>query len=305
MRPLLLKLDDSLGYQSALSSATQALDGRTVEATDLGPPLRLWGRPPALGAVELRLGQAPATGPELTFAGSGDFHHVTPMLLRRAMRAAGSPPVTVIHFDNHPDWVRFEDGMHCGSWVARVARMAGVERVITVGVCSADVDRPGSKGADLAIVEEGRVEVYPYREPNGRDALSVCGRDWPSLEAIGEEAFADLVIGRIPTHAVYITIDKDVLRSQDAATNWDQGGMALDQLERLIARVTAGRQVIGADVVGDWSTPTYGGGAMAAFLKRGETLIDQPKAPADVGAARALNQTVNLRLLDLFQRVAA
>src|SRR5262249_52597167 len=149
---------------------------------------------------------------------------------------------------------------------------------------SRDVDKPRSKGADLGVVEDGRVEVYPYREPRGRPALMICGRKWPSLEAIGEERFARLVAGRIATSAVYITIDKDVLRAEDAATNWDQGGMDLDLLERLIVRLCKGRRIIGADVVGDWSTPAYGGGAMAALFKRGEALIDQPKAPADVGA---------------------
>jgi hypothetical protein len=224
---------------------------------------------------------------------------MTPLLLRRALTAANDPPVTVIHFDNHPDWVRFEDGLHCGSWVARAARMAEVERILTVGVCSKDVHKPASKGADLSIVRDGKVEVYPYREPSGRPELEVCGRSWPSLEALGERPFAELLRSRIATEAVFVTIDKDVLRAEDAATNWDQGGMAVEQLERLVRYLTGGHRLIGADVVGDWSTPNFGGGAMASMLKRGEALIDQPQPPADLNQASARNEDVNLRLLDL------
>lgn len=305
MRPVLLKLDDSLEHQDALAEAARALNGRVVEAGDLGPELRLWSRPSALYAVEARFAEGAERLPELTFAGSGDFHHLTPILLRRAIRSAGHPPVTVIHFDNHPDWVRFEDGMHCGSWVGAAARMTDVWRVITIGACSKDIDRPKAKGADLALVDEGRVEVYPYRAPRGHRSLRVHAREWPTFESIGEAALLQLICERIPTVSVYVTIDKDVLRGEDAATNWDQGCMSLEQLERLVCKVCEGRRLIGADVVGDWSTPHFGGGALASFMKRGEALLDHPHAPRDIAEARALNESVNLRLLDLFQGLSA
>jgi hypothetical protein len=301
MRPVFLNLDSALMRQPILRDR----DSLAIEARDLGPALRLWSRPKALEALRTRLqDRAPSTGPELIFAGSGDFHHVTPLLIERAMAANDSRPVTVIHFDNHPDWVRFDNGMHCGSWVGRAARLPGVAKVITVGVCSGDIDRPETKRADLSLVTEGRVELYPYRVPDGGPILRVGDQAWPSMEAMGEGGFADLLVSRIGTDAVYVTIDKDVLRADDAVTNWDQGQLSLDGLERLVRAVAARARLIGADVVGDWSPPRYGPGPLSALLKRGEAFLDQPRG-VPTGADPSTNEAANLRLLSVFREVAA
>jgi hypothetical protein len=300
MRPVFLRLDNALDAQPGLRDQ----GGLAVEARDLGPALRLWSRPPALASLAARLrDHAPAgTGPDLVFAGSGDFHHVTPMLIERAIAASDAGPVTVVHFDNHPDWVRFENGLHCGSWVGRAARLPGVAKVITVGVCSDDIDCPETKRADLALVAEGRVELYPWRAPDGGPVLRVGDHGWPSMQAMGEGGFADLLVSRIATPTVYVTIDKDVLRPDDAVTNWDQGQLGLDGLEHLIGAVAGRARLIGADVVGDWSPPHYGPGPLAALLKRGEAFLDQPRGGVPGDMART-NEAANLRLLSLFAEV--
>ena len=305
MRAALLHLDDALCSQTILRDRVIAAGGRSLDYQDLGPSLRLWSRPPSLDRLErrLRASLGAEEGPRLVFMGSGDFHHVTPLLLRRACEAAGEPAVTVIHFDNHPDWVKFGPGAHCGSWVGRAARLPGVAKVITVGVCSGDIDRPRAKGADLSLILDEKVELYPYRAPKGASGLKLCGREWASIETMGEAAFVDFLPGRISTEAVYITIDKDVLRAEDAATNWDQGLTSQGYLATLIRAAVAGRKLIGADVVGDWSPPRYGFG-LNALLKRSEALLDQPWRAPSPTTAHEVNSRVNLALLDVFDAVA-
>src|SRR5512146_2851741 len=150
MRAALLQLDDALDRQPALMARVVAEGGRVVAARDLGPAMRLWSREETLAALRARFAEASPEGEaELVFAGSGDFHHVTPLLLERAAARAGEP-VTVLHFDNHPDWVRFARGRHCGSWVGRAARMSGVARVVTIGVTSPDIGRARARDGDLA-----------------------------------------------------------------------------------------------------------------------------------------------------------
>ncbi|MBU1375677.1 MAG: arginase family protein [Alphaproteobacteria bacterium] len=305
MRAALLHLDDALTGQSRLREAVRAGGGATLDSRGLGPELRLWSRPAGLRRLRDQLAAfLPAeAGAALVFSGSGDFHHVTPLLLGRALSAHGDPPVTVLHFDNHPDWVKFGPGAHCGSWVGQVARMDRVARVVTVGVCSSDIQAPAAKGADLRIVEDGKVELYAYHAEATPDAVTVCGRRWPTIEAMGEAAFADFLPTRIATEAVYITIDKDVLRPADAGTNWDQGRMSLGFLKTLIASALQSRRLIGADVVGDWSAASYGGGLLPSMLKRAEAALDQPwRAPAP--AILAGNEAVNLALLDQILAVA-
>ena len=300
MRAALLHLDAALDRQDVLAARVGEHGGPVVGARDLGPALRLWSRPAALEQLRARLRRdlPVAAGPALVFSGSGDFHHVTPILLERAIEVAGCAAVTVVHFDTHPDWVRFANGAHCGSWVGRAARLPGVARVVTVGVCSPDIRRPDARRADLDLLVEGRLELYAYAAPDGGDVVQLCGRGWPTIAAMGEADFAAFLPGRIATEAVYVTIDKDVLRADDAATNWDQGRTSLALLKTLLAPLLAEHRLIGADVVGDWSPAVYGGGVVAGVMKRGEALLDQPwsRPPA---RTRAANELVNLELLEL------
>jgi arginase family enzyme len=305
VRPAFLELDDALRGQPGLRARAGAAGARTARARDLGPTLRLWSRPDALQRLAHRLGEAlpAADGPRLVFAGSGDFHHVTPALLARALEASDGGPVTVVHLDNHPDWVRYAGGLHCGSWVGAAARMPGVARLVTVGVCSGDVGRTRRRHGDLALVDEGRLALYAYEAPDGEASIEIAGHVWPTIEVLGLPAFIEHLLAEITTERVYVTLDKDVLRPADAATNWDQGRMSLDELMEILGAVLAARRVIGADVVGDWSAPIYGGGPAARLLKWGEAHLDQPWRSPDRVAANAVNEAVNLRLLDLFAQV--
>ena len=306
MRAALLHLDEALARQTELAARVAERGDVQLALRDLGPRLRLWSRPPALAQLRdrLRADLPSREGPVVAFCGSGDFHHVTALLLERAIEAAGVDAVTVLHFDNHPDWVRFPNGAHCGSWVGQAARLTGVARVLTIGVCSRDIRKPNPRRADLDLLHEARLELYAYADPDGDSEVTLGGQGWATSEAMGESAFAAFLPGRIATEAVYVTIDKDVLRAADAATNWDQGRTSLELLRTLLERGLDGHRLIGADIVGDWSSPTYGGDAATRLLKTGEALLDQPWSRPSLSACAA-NEGVNLDLLDLFMRAAA
>ena len=56
-----------------------------------------------------------------------------------------------------------------------------------------------------------------------------------------------------PGRPVYLSIDKDVLSTEEARTNWDQGTMTLPQLEDILRAVAASREILGIDVCGGLS----------------------------------------------------
>lgn len=305
MRAAILQLDDALTRQPALEAGVLDGGGRVMSARDLGPAMRLWTRSATLEALRARLaGEAAGAGePEVVFAGSGDFHHVTPLLLERAAAVSGEP-ITVLHFDNHPDWVRFAQGRHCGSWVGLAARLPAVARVITIGVTSPDIGQARAREGDLALISEDRLDLFAWTAPDGGGEVALGGRAWPTIAALGESAFMSRLEAAIPTRAIYVTLDKDVLRPEDAVTNWDQGQASLDFVMAAIRCACAGRRLVGADVVGDWSRPVYGGGPAAWLLKQGEALLDQPWRRPEPADACAVNEAVNLRLLELFREVS-
>ena len=146
MRVSVIDLDASVTSQEAVTSRLAAGAARRIEARDLAGKLRIVASKPALRELERRCAPQARGEPELFFVGSGDFHHLTAMLLRRV-----EEPVTVIHIDNHPDWVSFPRSLNCGGWVSRALELPMVRKVITIGPCSRDLVRPELQRADLAM----------------------------------------------------------------------------------------------------------------------------------------------------------
>ncbi|NEJ11083.1 arginase, partial [Rhizobium leguminosarum] len=116
MQLLLLHLDDALELQPDFVRACTLVGACHHVDKRGGSAIRLWGRQKMLSDLGRDISRSlpsRARGPQLAFMGSGDFHHVTALLLDTALERR---PVstTLVHFDNHPDWVNFEGGMHCG-----------------------------------------------------------------------------------------------------------------------------------------------------------------------------------------------
>src|SRR5947208_15401349 len=111
------------------------LDGaRVLSLRDREEAVRFACRMRVLRALGPLLDDAPG----VVFMGSGDFHHVSYLLIERLRRLGRQ--VQVVVFDNHPDNMRYPFGIHCGSWVWHVSRLPFVERVHVAGIGSADVE---------------------------------------------------------------------------------------------------------------------------------------------------------------------
>ena len=117
-------------------------------------------------------------------------------------------------------------------------------------------------------------------------------RRWPSLRSVvhlGGEPLPEPgeVLAALPTPAVYVSIDKDVLRPDDARTGWGTGSLALPDLLRWLATMGSRVQVVGMDVCGEW-TPR---------------LPDWPDA--EDRAILARNERANLALLGVWRFIAS
>lgn len=310
MQLFLLHLDDALELQPGFVDLALSAGAHEVSEKAIGRDVRLWGRKQALNELGRRMDHAmprEKAQRRLCFMGSGDFHHVTALLLAQALESFARP-VTVIHIDNHPDWVRFRNGIHCGSWVNAALDNPLVRKVITLGVCSDDLVSPERKGANLQLLTSGRLELYPYSHPFSRvraqygagAGFQQHGRDlrWDTILRIGEQTFLDRLPGRIDTDDVYITIDKDALRREEAVTNWDQGELSLDYLLSLVNEIGSRHRIIGADVTGDYSAPRYGGSFFTRMLKRAEIAIDQPRLRPEFPSTSDINASTNTLLLE-------
>lgn len=248
-----------------------------LDLRDLGPALRLWSRRKTVRAARERIARAGDPAPAINFLGSGDFHHLAALLIERI-----AEPVSILHLDNHPDWVRLAPRWHCGSWVNRVLELPNVRRVVTAGPCSDDLVNPARKGGNLGALDSGRLVLFPWSHAPSRvrrriaDGPGHAWRDgalhWRNLAERRLADACDAVVAALPTESVWITLDKDVLPEGEALTNWDQGRMPLSAVAALIEAVGARKRVLGADVCGEYSPPGH-----RNVLKRIESHMDQPR----------------------------
>jgi arginase family enzyme len=315
MRVSLLHVDDALEAQPDFIRACKNADAELIWVVEDASAIRLWGRQQRLDDFRKALVKQ-FTGnksePRLTFMGSSDFHHITAFLVAFALENQ-SAPITIVHFDNHPDWVKFENGMHCGSWINRALKHPKVEKMITLGVCSRDLKRPEWKGANLALLSQGLLELYPYDHAPSRVkrdygsgasfAQKKGALHWKTIRNLGEQNFTDHLLSRIKTKSVYLTIDKDVLAREDAITNWDQGCMRIPYLLSLVKEIGQRHPVIGADVTGDYSTPRYSGDLWTRLSKHAEIFMDQPRRKPDLAQAVNINSAANHALLEVLSEV--
>jgi len=275
----ILDTDGSVDANALVSVAPWASVTR-VDLRDLGPSLRLWSRGKNIDAARARIAASPDPRPSITFMGSGDFHHLATLLVERV-----EEPFTLLHFDNHPDWVRLAPRWHCGSWVNRVLALPNVQRVVTVGCCSDDLVDPGRKGGNLPALDAGRLALFPWQHGASRvrrritDGPGHTWRDghihWHNLADMPLQQAIDAVLAAIPTEAIWITLDKDVLPESEALTNWDQGQMPLAALLAMLRAAGQSKRVLGADICGEYSPPRH-----ANWLKRIESKMDQPARDA-------------------------
>ena len=303
MRLRVLDLDGALINQPYLAGLIETGEAERVDARDLEQRLRILASRRAFRTLGERLGEGDAGDePEVLFFGSGDFHHLTALFI-----ALHAEPLAIVHFDNHPDWVRYPT-INCGSWVNMALRSAHVAKVVTIGPCSDDLQNPEWKFANLPAMREGRLAVYPWRSVPTRlwgapvstpSTTTGDGRlTWRNLAGESWSDFLDELATSLPAPALWITIDKDVLRPDEAVTNWDQGEMVLDQIIAALKRLASSFRIVGIDVCGDYSRPRLKD-PLRAFL----SWSDHPELPPPGQDDLAVNNRTNARLVAAFREV--
>ena len=286
--PLVLDFDASAG----------SLPGATVL------PLAHWQQRLRFGCslrsyAELRSELLPqlAKDPGPVFSGSGDFHHVSLLLIERLASILPSPgpsygPLDVIVLDNHPDNMRYPWGIHCGSWVSHVARLPFVRQVQVMGITSPDVSLAHAWENRLLPLWRGRLSYWCVgvnTQWAKRVGLAHAIRGFENTRAM-LDAFAEQQSrSRAP---VYLSIDKDVLSPQVTRTNWDQGQLDEAGLVEAVSLVRA--RLLGCDVTGDVSLAHY-----TSRWKRWLSAVDaQPAVDGQqLGHWQAAQHALNCRLL--------
>ena len=177
-------------------------------------------------------------------------------------------PFDLVVFDHHPDMQppRFEGILSCGGWIKEVLEHNRfVQNVVVIGVADHLIEEIQQ---DLSQTNAAEIlnRVTFIRESelkNLQDNLSsfVCSEHASVLSS-----------------NLYISIDKDALNTQEAATNWDQGSLTFKHLAEALQVLARNRKILGVDICGERS---------------------RDMGFEDTAAADALNNALNKKLFHL------
>jgi arginase family enzyme len=232
--------------------------------------------------------------PAIVFGGSGDFHHLSLGLIKRL-----PGPCNLLVLDAHPDWMCGVPFLHCGTWLHHAAHLPIVGRVYHVGGRT-DFDNFYRWMAPWRLLRSGRIKVIPAarRFHRGRwqtiDHESLrSSPDEPAsparIEALAGKAREDLA-----ERPLYVSIDKDVLSADEAASNWDCGCLTLAETTAVVRHflAAAGGRLMGADIVGDWSSVH-----IRALAARALHHLEHPRMSVHPDEAARRNERANTALL--------
>jgi arginase family enzyme len=212
-----------------------------------------------------------------TLFGSGDFHHLSALWLRQF-----TEPLTLISFDNHPDWDTRPPRWCCGTWINRALELPAVRRAAIWGCGNFELNWPGYLWVSRQALQAQRLEVWPWTE-----RLKESGRRrWPGMTREDwQEKFLAFARG-LAGEDVYITVDMDCLDREDSVTNWENGLFQVADIDWALEQIRLHANVVGGDLCGAYSRPRY-----ARWVQRLGAWMDHPvAAPVDERESAAMNR---------------
>lgn len=235
---------------------------------------------------------ASETIPSLHFFDNGNYHYMSKLWTDRI-----SQPFSLIVFDHHPDMQppRFGGILSCGGWIKEtLENNKFIQNVIIIGVddklIGADTDAGKALQEECAHLLD-KVTFIPESEVIKFQQQSGNRTSTPQANESQVSFFSSHLQTQKPSAAttlsqnIYLSIDKDALSTDFAATNWDQGSLSLDTLQKCIVELAATHKIVGIDICGE----------RAHDFEGNEHLTQQ--------SADALNNELNKNLVDFFASV--
>jgi hypothetical protein len=216
-----------------------------IEASDWGPRLRFCAPPRLVESFYREFSERLAP---FNLYGSGDFHYLTALWLRRVTQ-----PFILVSFDNHPDWAITPPRWACGGWINRALELPLVQRIAVWGCGNFEYWWPHNIFANRSAQRVGKLEVHPWADDR---PLEDQERPNSILRDNWQARFKKFAAG-LEGANLYVTIDMDCLRPDQAVTNWENGRFTVSDLEWALSKLRKQNQIIAGDICGAYSAPNY------------------------------------------------
>jgi arginase family enzyme len=257
------------------------------EATESYVDCRTWGRRLRYSATSDGIAQfyefIKDRMARFTLFGSGDYHHLSAIWLRKFQE-----PVTLVSFDNHPDWDIRPPRWCCGTWINRALELPTLRKAVIWGCGNHELNWPGNLFINRKALRAQRLEVWPWTER----LKHFNPKRWPGMtrENWREKfsAFAQSIAGE----NLYVTVDLDCLAPEEATTNWESGLFKIDDIRWALAELRSHAQIVGGDLCGAYSQPSF-----ERLKQRIESTLDHPKSQPVIEADAAARNARAFQLI--------
>lgn len=148
---------------------------------------------------------------------SGNYHYITKIITDHI-----TEPFGLVMYDHHTDMQipMVPEMMSCGDWAGQtLIQNENLRQLVIVGPPESDIEQTLESYSGS---QSGRLLTFSAEDLHGglpEDKLKHIRTDLP----------------------LYISIDKDVLGTEYTETNWSQGDMSIDGLERLLSVFLGGQ----------------------------------------------------------------
>ena len=180
----------------------------------------------AIETIRKRIAEAGITDARGThFFDNGNYHYMSKIWTDMIQE-----PFSLVVFDHHPDMQepRFGNILSCGGWVKKVVEENPfVDNVVILGVAD-------------PLADEFRNDKVSFIRESELPSVTLERRSPDRIHSI---------LSHSPN--LYISIDKDALSTDYAATNWDQGSLSLEHTKAIIDALARNHKIIGVDICGE------------------------------------------------------
>ena len=185
------------------------MDCSDIEETDMycskNAYEKIWGRIEPYGIQGIH------------YIDSGNYHYVSKIITDHI-----TEPFGLVMYDHHTDMQipMVPEMMSCGDWAGQaLSQNKNLRQLVIVGPPESDIEQTLESYSGS---QSGRLLTFSAEDLHGdlpKNKLKLIRTDLP----------------------LYISIDKDVLGTEYTETNWSQGDMSIDGLERLLSVFLGGQ----------------------------------------------------------------
>ncbi|RGS41447.1 arginase [Coprococcus eutactus] len=185
------------------------MDCSDIEETDMycskNAYEKIWGRIEPYGIQGIH------------YIDSGNYHYITKIITDHI-----TEPFGLVMYDHHTDMQipMVPEMMSCGDWAGQtLSQNKNLRQLVIVGPPESDIEQTLESYSGS---QSGRLLTFSAEDLHGdllENKLKLIRTDLP----------------------LYISIDKDVLGTEYTETNWSQGDMSIDGLERLLGVFLGGQ----------------------------------------------------------------